>query len=556
MGQPIWYLGLDIGTTAIAAVLFNRMTGQLHPLSWPHSPAPGGSLVPPLYSFKPYLNAAIPYYFPQTHEWEPKIPRSTNQTIPLAAVKQALVALLAPLAQADCTATGLDVSTLNQVMKHLAGVVLSCPVGASDAYCFNLREVVLAAGLVPHPEQIFLIEEAISALLPELHPTQQVSGTVAASTLPSASNAPPTVLPETVLVISAGATSTDLLLANLPADPEKLQRSDMALRRCSYAGNALDQDMICQLLYPLRNRWPELPDLPIPLAGEPDLEIRYQLQQYLEQSAAGQQLLAQARPLKLKLIQGDATFTWGEESYSLQQSDFLNWVILPYLQQLHRELSLLLLHLDLNREAIRRVICTGGTASIPAIAESLQQKFPAAQIIQDAALADGSSQPSHQRISSGLSLLPQFPKTLDSTRHQYSELFLLRELLRVLRDQPEHPLSPNHILQLLKQQGIKTDLCETTILNFLDGQLPAGLVPGRVSALLFGTDSQSPAKAMAHLATPLFAQQDNQLYQVVPKQRDRLWAYLQIILANTQQKLTQPLAVNLLPSQQSSHPVL
>lgn len=520
-------------------------------MSWPESRSSAGSLVPPLHSFKPYLNVAIPFCSPQTHEWEPKIQRSLGQTIPLAAVEQALVARLTPLANPEtnaaetgCTAAGLDDSMLNQVMQQLAGVILSYPAGASDAYCFNLREVVLAAGLVPNPEQIFFVEEEIAALLPELHQPKQVATATESTALldPDA----PTALTEVVLVISAGATSTDLLLAHLPSNPYELKRSDLVLRRCSYGGNALDQDIICQLLYPLQGNWAELTDLLTPLAGEPDLEIRYQLQQKLASSDLGQQLLTQVRSLKLKLIQGDATFAWEQECYNLRQIDFHNWVMAPYLQQIHRELSLLLMQAGSSSEAIRRVICTGGTASIPAIAQSLQDKFPTAQIIQDPGLEEGAALASHQRISSGLSLLPLFPGVLDRMRHQYSELLLLRKLLEAFLNQPEQPLSSSRILQRLKEQGLNTDDCETALLNFLEGQIPTGLVPGRVSAMLFATDAHSPTKELIHLAAPLFSRQDNYLYQVVPKQRDRLWAYLQLILAHTRQTLTAPLPANLI----------
>lgn len=560
MSGHTWYLGLDIGTTAIAAALLNRATTQQYPLSWPASRHHNSSLVPPLHSFKPHLNVAIPYRSPQTHDWEPRIQRSLGRGISLAAVKQALVDHLTPLAHSESSAVvsgtdaDLDVSTLSHGMKQLAGVVISYPVGASDAYCFNMREIVLAAGLVSNPEQIFFIEEAIAALLPELHQPSQVTDAVEPNAFLDSDS--PTVLTEAVLVISAGATSTDFLLANLPTDPYTLQRSDLALRRCSYGGNTLDQDIICQLLHPLQDNWPELTNLPIPLAGEPDLEIRYQLQQHLEGSELGQQLLVQARQLKLKLMRGDATFAWGQECYSLRQMDFHNWVLSPYLQQIHREISLLLMQTGLSHEAIRRVICTGGTGSIPAIAQNLQEKLSTAQMIQDPALEDGTAPASHQRISSGLSLLPLFPGVCDRIRHQYSELFLLRKLLEVLLNEPAQPLSSSRILQLLKDQGINTDDCETTILNFLEGQIPTGLVPGRVSAMLFGTDPQSPAKDLAHLASPLFSRQDSYLYQVVPKQRDRLWAYLEIILANTRQSLTEPLALNLLPFQQASDAVL
>ncbi|NJP11474.1 MAG: hypothetical protein HC866_20000 [Leptolyngbyaceae cyanobacterium RU_5_1] len=192
---------------------------------------------------------------------------------------------------------------------------------------------------------------------------------------------------------------------------------------------------------------------------------------------------------------------------------------------------------------ILRVICTGGTGLIPAIAQWLQQKFPNADIIQDT--PPDTNLAGSNRIASGLALLPYFPTILDTTRHQYSDYFLLRELLNRLPSQPNRALSIAHVLHILENQGINTNACQTSIRNLLDGQLPTGLVPTKASAVVLTPTARQNPDYRALLATPLFARQDNQTYQVNAQQRDRFWNYLQAILANTHQTLNEPLTVSL-----------
>jgi hypothetical protein len=57
-------------------------------------------------------------------------------------------------------------------------------------------------------------------------------------------------------VINAGATAIDLLLVHLPEQLADLNYSDFNLRSFPYAGDALDQDIVCQLLYPQWFRQP------------------------------------------------------------------------------------------------------------------------------------------------------------------------------------------------------------------------------------------------------------------------------------------------------------
>ncbi len=585
-----WCLGIDVGTTEITAALFNQETQQHYPIVWqesdpdpnparlsglpaiaylsaqqlersPEAPAtlsyraleselmasgqPGAAPTGLLLShFKPYLNAAIAYQDEQTQDWHPVLQWSDQQPLALRWVQTALVALLSALQGKHesgliATIAGTSATDRDLALKQLTSIVISCPIGWSDTYCFNLREAVLATGLVTRPDQIYFVEDAIAALLDAQHKAT-TTGHDEPSPYPTATSNATTPLTGATLVISAGATTTELLLVDLPVDRAQLTREDLYRRSISYAGDAIDQDIICQILYPSAWNWDslDLQSLDLPLPGEPDQQARNQLNQRLRGSDLGRHLLNAARQLKLALCQNDAaTFQLSGQQWTVNQQDLHSRVTLPYLQQLNRELNALLNQSGIVVQAVRQVICVGGTTALPAIAHWLKQKLPNTHLIQD-----HSPTTDHFRIARGLALLPLYPQMLDSVRHQYGEYFLLHELIRVL---PAEPLSVGRILQLLESQGINTNFCQRTILSFLEGQLPAGLLPTKTSLNLLTIASRHHPDYQLLTTTPLFFREGNQIYGFNPDVRDRLQRYLTAILATAHQTLAEPLMVEL-----------
>jgi len=555
-----WYLGIDIGATHLSATLLDKQTEQQYPLYWVDrrkstnqesyklslevdwlEKSINGSGITPglLHRFKPYLNVTIPFISPQNQQWEPRIRQSETQTVPLIHIQEALVALLSTLHPASPSplqsqAKGLSSDMLRLAMTQLSGVIVNQPVGSSDAYRFNLREVILKAGFVTDPARIFFLEEAIAALLPELHTATDSDFSTGA-----------------ILVVSAGTSATELALTTLTNGLQAVSRSNIYLRRVPYAGNALDQDVICQLLLPTAKGWESLhlQTLNLPLPGEPDLEARYQLQQRLDSVPLGQQLLAAVRQIKPLLCQQDTTLEWEGNRWQLRHQDFKSWIMAPYLQQLNREVNSLLSQLGLSADRVETVICTGGSLAIGTIAQWLQYKFPKATLIHDSdshrASHDDIEPSRHQRIASGLALLPLFPAVLDSVRHQYSEYYLLRIILKTLSVQTEHLISSAHLQSLLEKQHVPANACQPFVTNLLEGQLPPGLVITKASAMLLSSESIHSSDYQELAAASLFSRQGNQVYRVSRQQRDRLWNHLQIILANTHQTLEQPLAVTL-----------
>ncbi|HEY9661207.1 MAG TPA: hypothetical protein V6C65_22365, partial [Allocoleopsis sp.] len=387
---PVWYLGLDIGTTALSAVLLNRSQRQLYPLYWTRTASISGlgdrrfrlplvagspefdssdsidsshrghtpwqiplaqeTLFSPdaantadapvlqLHRVKPYLGLGTPDVALDLNHQDGLIQWSDDEQVPLLALRQVLQTALSSLAgvpPADlglsCGALELDAAALRSALRQLAGIVVSSPINSSEAYRFNVRQVVLQLGLVAQPEQIVFVEEPIAALFSLLR--QEGSTTVVVE-----DGTPEDLVKENsvlhhldwqgnTLILSAGATLTELAIVQLPPQIQDLSYADFQTRSLSYAGNSIDQDIICQILIPLLQQPVsedtrlargekahlrlnpvhldrlDLSSLTLPTPGEPDLVARHRLQQRLESCQSGQILQETAHYLKLALQQ-------------------------------------------------------------------------------------------------------------------------------------------------------------------------------------------------------------------------------------------------------------
>jgi hypothetical protein len=127
-------------------------------------------------------------------------------------------------------------------------------------------------------------------------------------------------------------------------------------------------------------------------------------------------------------------------------------------------------------------------------------------------------------------------------------LFLLQELLNAL---PSTPLRLGQILQRLERRGIHTNACQKTILNLLDGELPAML--GSSDNAWLSPSSRNPAIAQTLASTPLFKKQDHH-YVVNGLAKVALKQHLETLLTTTIQTLQEPLPFGLTNAQSSLLP--
>jgi hypothetical protein len=502
-------------------------------------------------------------------EWLPIIQWADNQVLPLQCVLKGVQALFEsvnyPQDDVFLEAVGLEDDGLHHALSRLQGVIVGHPSHWSDTYCINIREAVVSAGLVDTPSQVFFVEDAIATVLsglpdPSDPPLEQNQRT---QSLYQCSWRGGTV------VISGGASCTEVGLVDLPQPLDALSREDFGLRNLAYGGDALDLDIICQLLIPSERRttvsqgdrrasrtgwnwratlpevanaqWDdlELATMTLPQLAEPDIETRIRLRQHLEASKLGQSLLEAAQYLKLILQnQNQFQLELADQAWKVLRRDLESRVIVPYIQRLNQQLNALLSQLGLSSQGINQVICTGGNASFGTIAKWLRQKFPNATIIQDTYPTNRTQ--SCSRVAYGLANLCRYPQMLDVARHQYSDYFLLHEIIRIV---PETPFPFNGILHLLEEQGINTDVCQSRIKAILEGHLPPGLIPdSSTSAYL---SSQPEGQYQELTASPLFIKQTRQIYMLNPQQRDRVQAYLSALTNDKQQSLAEPMIAQL-----------
>ncbi|MBU7583074.1 MAG: hypothetical protein KAF91_09220 [Nostoc sp. TH1S01] len=605
--NSVWYLGIDLGTTGISAALLNRSQSVVYPIYWSAENIPGATsfqhsfrLPAEVYlpnasvsqgssnvkssqcsaQLKPYLQIAVPYKS-EEQKWEPVLQFNEFSAGPLIWVVRSLSKLLLTL-KSDrqsttqgliAMAVGINQPTFHTIMSKIAGVICTCSASWSEQYRFNVREALLTSKIVQHPQQVFFVEEAIASLISlfDKSDSQLIQVSDRTGLRPVETTEP---LLGNTLVINIGATASEMALVDIPENLLQLAHSDFMLHSFPYASKGIEQDIICQLLIPPKYRESRLnnqvngqkntgnpwhwqsafPDVDkmqwqslgldkfdLPRAGEPDIGVRTRLQQRLESYVLGQAALEAALALKL-ILQHQENFTLelADQRWILQRRDLENQVFVPFVRRLNRELNKLLVARGIPTEAINQAVLTGGVASLGVVYHWLRQKLPNAKIIQDAYLGENGA-PNCSRVALGLAMLPLHSQILEAPRQQYTDYFLFTELLRLL---PERSLSFNEVLQLFEGRGINTSICQQRLLAFLEGELPAGLIPSPPESAWLTQNSSQNLDYQAIAAAPLFEKQGNLSYRPNSQQLSALRRYLAAVKASTQQSLEEPYTVN------------
>lgn len=570
-----WYLGIDFGATGISATLLNSSNGDVYPLAWQVSAKERDNLavspplindrlpsvlqlkieekfdkLPPvlgvgypvktgdikafrLQNFKEPLKMAIPYYHKTEatsylhglddlpEKYEPVLQWTQGYSLPLIAFVEAIKVLLNTLNPRSLSFSilsiddQLDGETLVYALENLEGVIMGFPLGWSHAYQVNLKEAVLASGLVKEVGQIFLIEDAIASLLSELSHNKNTKNPLKGGTL----------------VINAGATTIELALVDLPENPqENLSYSHFHCASFAYGGNAIEQDIICQVLMKdeLFGYWEN-----IPRPGYPDLGARYQLQKWLQSSPFGLALIEAAKYLKLRLSQQD-TFTLkiGKHRWEVKRRDIEIKVLVPFIQQLNREVNDLLSRVGISTVAINQGILTGGTSALGAIGRWLRQKLPNAILIQN----------SPAQVALGFASLPLYPRIMSLANQPYkNDYFLLRELLAIFG---EKSLSLTEINQRLEKRGINTNACSGTVLKLLEGELPIGLLPSEEESILLTQESVNNRDYQLIKNHPLFDKNVEENYNLNLEQRDIILQYMNRLIVTREKGLNESLTMD------------
>jgi hypothetical protein len=379
----------------------------------------------------------------------------------------------------------------------------------------NLREAVLATGIVDRAEQVMVIDQAIAPLCALIHQNQ----------------APQDI----ALAIDIGTQTTDILLVK--AANGIISRSTISTLGFDHAGLGINQDIVVQLLYP---RWrllaePEsdgcdLDRLLMPAPGDPAPGLRAELQKCLISSSVGRELLNAAEQLKLALSthldRDEWTATVGDRPLTVSRREFESQAMQPFIQCLNRELNDLLSSSGIMADEVKSLWKLGGSATLPSLSRWLEHKFPNAEI---------EHLPS-ATVASGLATAPMYRYLINIARQQYSDYFLLQEICRL---NLQSAIAPDRLMQQLQNRGVNSKSCRDRILTFLQGDLPMGLFPWQEQEQnIFLSD---PALSHDLFAGRLFELETNGTYQPNLRKFQHLQLYLQSILGNMQQSLIEPL---------------
>ena len=606
IGDYVWYLGIDIGTTGISATLLNRSTNEVYPLYWStENPAetvsqtrtfrlPAEVYLPPaqeqdttnshIFSaqLKPYLKIALPYKNEQ-QKWEPALQFNEVATVPLVWVVRSLSKLLLTLKLDRSSTTlgltaagvGLHQQIFHSAINNLAGVICTCPSDWSEQYRFNIREALLLSKIIQHPQQVFFVEEAIASLLSELDGANgeiiqfgnsQESHCAKTSEHPLVGN---------TLVMNIGAAATEMALVDLPESLEELTHSDFMLHNFAYAGKGIEQDIICQLLIPTKWRKPRNSSqegnnttiTSSPLQWQPMIAGIEQM----SFASLGLEELKLPRPGepdtsdRIKLQQRLESSVLGkaildaavalklilqhQESFTLELADQC-WV----LQRRDLESQVFVPFVRrLNRELNKLLVAKG----IPT--EAINQAILTGGTSSLAAVSRWLRQKlPNAKIIQDSYLNENGTPSCSRVAYGLAMLPLHPQVLEVPRQQytdyflftellrliPDRALSFNEIIQLFEGRGINTRSCQQRLLAFLEGELPPGLLPSNVDFSWLSLTSRENFDYKAIANAPLFEKQGSLTYRPNPSQLQSLRRHLDAIKASTQQSLEEPYTVN------------
>ncbi|MBD2188249.1 hypothetical protein [Pseudanabaena mucicola] len=536
-----WILGIDIGSSAIRASLLNADTGRVYSLYLDDSDEilckvvwneehslddpitkdvrvlPKRSQNPDLdhgeivlSHFKQLLKLGLPYR--GVSVWQPIIQWSNSYQI---SMRWLLTALKSLLEQIQTRANHPKLPDLGLILLKLSGVVFNYPSNWSDTYILNVREAILHAGLVSHAEQILAVEQAIAPALSLLHNRK--------------------IAKEITLFIDAGAVTTSICLSR--GLDNGRDSSKLHVRSLDYAGISLSQDIVTQLFYP---HWQLITNpnrhlcnfdqLSLPEVGTSAPQQRILLQQYLLSSTIGQQMLELADRVKVAFGRDVGVDSWNEDLMGqpivVLRREVENLILQPFMQRINRELNSILSNAGILGEDVQQVLLLGSTMQIPLLSRWLAQKLPNAKIDPLATSA----------VANGLAVAPLYPQLQDVARQQYSDYFLLQEICRLNLNQA---INPNQLLQQLQMRGVNIKTCRDRILSILQGDLPEGLFPWQEpeSSVIL----EDPTLGNELFTGRLFDLETDGTYQPNMVKFQQLRVYLQAIIGNMHQTLTEPL---------------
>ena len=570
-----WYLGIDLGESRIAAVLWNGETGEWFPIHWSWQPALGskwGSAIAgkPTYPAAIYLTPAqrnlerwdgdarrspmVPWtgfsalqaarrqprglllgqskallgkavscVMPTDLSLEPKIAWTETQAIAFHWLGQGLTGLLRPL----------GVARLGKVVREGQPQFLcSVPGWSAEELQGVLQQVEGVAIGQPvgataafrfNVREAVLRSQVVGSPERVMFLEEPVAGAIAG-------------FPETGerreqsgawLVVQTEGSQTQLGIVSL-----RRGEWGTVTHRFGYGAGDLDCDAIAHLFCdtPELRRQFGLNDLQVPVPGQVDEVVRAKWRYRLLDGGDGCSLLNLAG--QLARAKSPVALALGSHQWTLSPEAWRSQILQPWLDCLNGELNHLFSWSGIAPIRITQVVTVGGLAQSEPVVDWLRRKVAGVEVVKG------------DRHWMARGLARSFPRLegWENPPSPYDSLFLLSELLQVA---PDGPLSVERWGEALGRRGINWRACGEEIQGFFEGRFPAGLLPDEGPTSPIPASSQLHPDYLALKEKPLFVRHGDGSYQIHPEMALRWRRYLGPILARSQQGLADPYPFNM-----------
>mgnify|MGYP005851921175 CR=1 FL=1 len=496
-----WSLGIDFNGEQILASLYNLTTNQqveIPPIEAIAEAQDATNILGTTVSithFKSILAWALPYL--SKDMWQPQIQWQPDLRISLQAILSGFQDLLSQL------------EIPRSVRSHLQYVVFATPADWSDIYSLNLRQAALGAELVSQPEQVVVIDQAVAPLL-----TTSINH----------------------LAIAIDISWDNICLGLMGQNKETIGSNSY-----DYGGFGIIQDTLTQLLY---SRWRNgknlnrdgcnLEHVSFPNLATAEPLKRFLLHQELNRTEIGQQVWQAAVELIEQVLntnQSEFHFQVADFSFSVPKRELENQVLQLFVQRVHRQLELLFREAGFNPGDIHQIFMIGKFADFAMLRHAFAQKFSQAEITV--------LEPDTTAL--GLAIAPKHFSQLNLCRQQYSDYFLLSELIGL----PPHTIwTKATLFSTLQNQGVNVKACEARVWQIIAGQNQAQLFPWlELEHKVMFTDS---ALHRELAQGRLFDQIEADKFRPNTLQLQLLKAYFELVSGYLHQNLAEPLTLKLI----------
>ncbi|YAI81634.1 MAG: hypothetical protein ACQJCO_07450 [cyanobacterium endosymbiont of Rhopalodia sterrenbergii] len=351
-----WFLGIDLTSEQLMAVLLG-------------------------FSAKPNLHEVI-----STLEETVNLSSVTSSkgVSSLATWKSALNTLKTRLMDQTISLTlGETEYSVAHIINKLQGIIVVCPSQWNLVDRTQLQRLISDIYSLSTSDKIVWVPKAIAVALSYLSPDETARNT---------------------LIIDVGKNLTELALVNV-----KNPFSSLISRQLAYAFQSIDQDILCQLIYPqwqsqITNILPYIQPY-FPQTGSTDLFLREAFSQQLKNHPLGNTFLEVAQLTRLILKQQDSfVSSLGEKYWGVTRQEFIQKITIHWIKKLDETLNSLLSSEENSQYGIGQVILWGKEIDTVdyILSAWLQKKF-----LQKPVILKQKKQ-SENQLTQGLVYIPNF----------------------------------------------------------------------------------------------------------------------------------------------------